>query len=206
MTEKALSLLDLYETTDRSTRRRGRRWYPEARRRLRELAFAYDHGYAQVAAVFAIVSPELQLRTCFQITEAILRGERDAGRYPAMQGPRVRGALASRYPGRFARGPKVNAFYRALMGDTSAVVIDRWSARAAGWSGQQNDIPITVRREIEAAYLAAAAEVEERVREFQAITWLALRETTSKVVNGKTVVPKLWDVTDSQTPENGGRP
>jgi hypothetical protein len=198
------ALLELYESTPPDVRRRGRRWYPAARRRLDELARSYERPFSQVAAVFAIVSPAAQLKSCLRWTEEILRGERMGGRYPNMQGPKIERALSTRYPVRHATGPKVSAFYRALMGDTQAVVIDRWSARAAGWDSAKHAIPRTVQRELEQAYREAAAEVGERVREFQAITWLALRETQPKAVNGRIVVPKLWDVTDSQISEKGG--
>lgn len=190
-----MSLLELYESADRDVRRRGRRWYPLARRRLRELAQRHERPFAQVVAVFSILSPAAQLTTCLHWTDEVLAGVRMGGRYPNMQGPKVERALATRYPGRHVTGPKVSAFYRALMGDTSALVIDRWTARAAGWDASKHAIPVTVQREIEETYRAAAAEVGERVREFQAITWLALREATPKS-NG--VLPNLWDVTHSQ--------
>ena len=173
----AQNLLSLYESADRDVRRRGRRWYPTARRRLRALAQEHERPFSQVAAVFSILSPAAQLGTCLAWTEQVLKGERAGGRYPNMQGPKVERALATRYPVRAVSGPKVSAFYRALMGDTEAVVIDRWAARAAGWDESKNAIPRQVQRELEASYREAAEEVGERVREFQAIVWIALRES-----------------------------
>jgi hypothetical protein len=188
-------LLELYASADRSTRVRGRRWYPLTRRRLQELAVKHGRPLSQVVAVFAIMSPASQLITCLRWTEEVLEGERLGGRYPNVQAPFVLGALQAHHPSRYVRGPKTGAFYRALMGDPNVVVIDRWAARAAGWDESGHSIPVRRRKEMEEAYRAAAAEVGERVRNFQAITWLALRESTAKQVHGKAVVPKLWDVT-----------
>ncbi len=186
---------DLYASADKRTRIRGRRWYPLTRRRLLELAVQYDRPLSQVVAVFAITSVAAQLKTNLAWTEEILQGTRMGGRYPNVQGPLVERALASRYPSRCVTGPKTGAFYRALMGDPHVVVIDRWAARAAGWEESGHSIPVRRRREMEQAYREAAERCGERVRNFQAIVWLVLRESTPKVRDGKSVVPKLWDVT-----------
>jgi len=196
-------LIELYASTNRDVRVRGRRWYPETSRRLTTLAHEYHRALSQVTAVFAITSVAAQLSSNFRWTEEILRGEREGGRWPNVQAPLVKGALGARYPSRFVRGPKISAFYRALMGDPEAVVLDRWAARAAGWESDKHQIPVRVQREMEAAYREAAAACNERVRNFQAIVWIAKRETTAKQINGKSVVPRLWDVThkSSQDPE-----
>lgn len=179
MSEAEQKLLALYDQASPAIRRRGRTWYPETQRRLRVIAERADSSPAHATAVFAIVSPAVQLATALDWTEEILRGERMGGRYPNMQGPRIMAALATRYPVTAITGPKVNAFYRAIMGDTSALVIDRWAAYAAGHD-RGRDIPRAVRRELEAAYRAAAAAVGETVRAFQAIVWIVARETTPR--------------------------
>lgn len=204
-------LLELYESTNRDVRVRGRRWYPEARRRLNTLAQRHDRPLSQVVAVFAITSVAAQLMTNLRWTEEILRGEREGGRWPNVQAPLVKGALEARYPSRYVQGPKVSAFYQALMGDTQAVVLDRWALRAAGVevNKTKHDIGVRVRRDAEAAFRKAAEEVGEKPRNFQAIVWLALRESMPKEINGRVVVPKLRDITHpevSQDSEIGGTP
>lgn len=184
-------LLARYVAADPDTIRRGRQWYRQARREVRRMARQYGYTVAQVAAVLAITSPDAQLSTNLAWTEAILRGERDAGRYPADQAPKVRAALTSRTPGRYATGPKVQAFYRAIMGDPDVLVIDRWAAYAAG--GTKDRPPNTrARRELERAYRAAAAKVGESVRDFQAIVWILVRESTPRA-DGRLV--RLADIT-----------
>ena len=184
-------LLALYAQASPAVRRRGRSWYPETNRRLREVAVRTGSTPAQATAVFSIVSPAVQLVTALNWTEEILRGERVGGRYPNMQGPRIEAALASRYPVKMITGPKVNAFYRAIMGDTSALVLDRWAAFAAGHD-RGRDIPRAVWRQLDAAYRAAAALCGETVRAFQAIIWIVTRETTRRR-DGR--LPNYTDVT-----------
>lgn len=185
-------LLALYAQASPAIRRRGRSWYPETNRRLREIAVKTGSTPAQAAAVFAIVSPAVQLVTALNWTEEILRGERMGGRYPNMQGPRIEAALATRYPVSAITGPKVNAFYRAIIGDTDALVLDRWAAFAAGHE-RGRDIPRAVWRKLEAAYRAAAAACGETVRAFQAIVWIVARETTRRR-DGR--MPNYTDVTE----------
>lgn len=189
---QAERLLALYDQATPAVRRRGRAWYPETQRRLRSIAEQTGNTPAQATAVFAIVSPLVQVMTALEWTEQILRGERAYGCFPNLQGPRIVAALSTTRPCRHVSGPKVNAFYRALQGDTQALVIDRWAAFAAGHEDRQRDIPQKVRREIEAAYRAAAAAVGETVRAFQAIVWIVIRETTARADG---VVPRYADVT-----------
>lgn len=175
-------LIECYLQASPSVRRRGRSWYPQARRLCLYMANEHDRPLSQVAAVLAITSIDAQIVTNVRWTDEVLRGERKAGRYPTKQAPRIELALSTRYPGRFVNGPKCSAFYRAIMGDTNALVLDRWAARAAGYdqSHKRRDLNKTVRRELEAAYREAARICGETVRAFQAIVWIVARESTSK--------------------------
>ena len=185
-------LTSLYQRTTPSVRRRGRTWYPEARRLCQAMADTYERPLAQVVAVLAITSVDAQLSSNLRWTEQILRGERTAGRYPANQAPKVLAALASPRPGRHVTGPKCSAFYRAIMGDVDSLVLDRWAILAVGH--KRKYLPRAVKRELELAYRLAAETCGETVRAFQAITWIAVRESTPK--KGRLVViPRLVDIT-----------
>ena len=155
---------------------------------------AAEHGYtlAQVVAVLAITSADAQLASNLRWTKEILLGEREAGRYPADQAPKVRGALSSRYPAQFVGGPKCSAFYKAIMGDTNALVLDRWAVAATGH--RSKNVPRALRREVEQAYRSAASACGETVRAFQAITWIAVRETLPRK-GALVVIPRLVDIT-----------
>lgn len=187
------ALLQRYEHSPPSVRRRGRSWYPQCRGLLAAIAAEYGRTLPQTAAVFAITSANTQLAANLRFTEQILRGERKAGCYPTFQAPLIEAALETRYPGRFVRGPKCSTFYKAIMGETDALVLDRWAARAAGIDrGQRRDLNATTRRSLDVAYREAAKMCGETVRAFQAIVWIAVRESTP---NGRAVIPRLADIT-----------
>jgi hypothetical protein len=189
------TLLALYESADADIVRRGRDWYTAARSEC--AAIAADSGYtvAQVAAVMAITSPDAQLTTNITWTRnaCMTRGAAKVGKYPNAMRPKVLGALADAdNPGQFATGPKVSQFFAAIIGDESAMVVDRWAAFAAGHENRQKVPGAKVRRSIEAAYRAAAAIVGETVAAFQAIVWIVVRETTIRA-DGR--INKLADIT-----------
>lgn len=191
MTEAERMLLALYDQASPAVRRRGRSWYPEANRQLRAIAERTGSTPAHATAVFSIVSPMAQVMTALKWTEEILEGRRTYGSFYS-QAPKIDRALSTRYPVRYVTGPKVSAFYRAIQGDTSALVLDRWALYAAGHKQRASSVPRAVWREIDAAYRSAAALCGETVRAFQAIVWIVVRETTPKS-NG--ILPGLADLT-----------
>jgi hypothetical protein len=191
VTEAERKLVALYEQASPAVRRRGRSWYPETNRRLREIAERTGSTPAHAAAVFSIVSPMVQVMTALDWTEQILAGERNYGAFHK-QSEKIAKALSARRPHVYVSGLKVSAFYRAIQGDTNALVLDRWALYAAGHAQRNGSVPRAVWREIDAAYRAAAARCGETVRAFQAIVWIVVRETTPRS-NG--IVPKLGDVT-----------
>lgn len=189
------ALLALYESADAEVVRRGREWYSAAQSEC--AAIAADSGYTvtQVAAVMAITSPDAQLKTNITWTRAACesRGRAKVGKYPNNMRPKVRAALKdAANPGQYVTGPKVSAFYSAIIGDESAMVIDRWAAFAAGHEDRKTPPGAKSRRIIEAAYREAAALVGETVAAFQAIVWIIVRETTARS-DGR--IHKLADIT-----------
>ena len=172
---------------------RGRRWYPTANALLR--AAAEDSGYTleQAAAVFAIVSPGAQLVSNFEWTRAALqsRGRAPVGRYPNAMAPKVRRALNDvDFARETVSGPKVSAFFAAVLGDVNALVLDRWALFAA--AGAECQSPTVKQRDVfSAAYFRAAESKGETVSAFQASVWLQVRETTP---NARGIVRKLRDI------------
>jgi len=82
------------------------------------------------------------------------------------------------------RGPKTNAFARAIGGDPDAVVIDIWMCRAAGltygpkskYAGQAKDAPsITEYRGIAAAVRTVADAWNMPAADMQALLWIIVR-------------------------------
>jgi len=191
-TRATFALLDRYRAADADTIRRGREWYRAARRAVNEIARETGYSRAQVAAVLAITSPDAQLVSNIDWTrKACLNGGRTAGRYPSDQLPKIRAALVSNRPGQYVKGPKVNAFYRAIMGHEDVLVVDRWASFAAG--GPKDRPPAAkARRVITEAYHRAAEIAGETVRDFQAIVWIQARENTARA-DGRFV--RLQDIT-----------
>ena len=190
-------LIELYRSADADAVKRGRRWYRTARRECNAIARDTGYSVAQVAAVMAITSPDAQLVTNVEWTRKACesRGSATVGRYPSAMMPKVRAALGDRCkPGQYATGPKVSAFYRGIMGDRDALVVDRWAAFAAGYP-RSAKLTSKARREIERAYREAAARVGESLRDFQAIVWIAIRESTLTLRRGHLVPVRLVDIT-----------
>lgn len=189
------ALLTRYDAADAATLDRGRRWYVAAARECRKIGRDTGYTFRQVAAVLAVTSPDAQLSSNIRWTrQACENGGQTAGKYPGQQLPKVRAILGDRRrPGRHVSGPKVTAFYRAILGDPDVLVIDRWASFAAGGP---RDIPPRAndRRVLDAAYHAAAILCGESIRDFQAITWIQTRESTAVHKRGRMVIPRLADI------------
>lgn len=171
-------LREQYKSASADQRKRGRAWYPAARAICRRLSRAYGVSLGKIAAVMAITSPDAQLSTNVEWTEQVLAGTRKGGRYPTDQAPKIARALKSRRPGDHVIGPKVSAFYRAIMGHP-AIVLDRWAAHAAGHTREKAP-GVVAHREISTAYHALAAETGEEITSLQAIVWLVVRERDAR--------------------------
>lgn len=182
------NLLALYSEATPEQRANGRAWYGRYRAACARVARETGTPLRRVVATAAITSPDAQLSTNLRWTREACetRGAARVGRYPnamrAKYGPILRGEAR---PVDTVGGDKVTAFYRASIGDTNAVVLDRHALRAAGHH-RDTATPVQYRR-IEADYRAAAAAVGETPRDFQAIVWAVQRE------NGRA---RLTDVHD----------
>lgn len=193
-------LMRAWRAADENVKRRGMEWYPTMRSILADAAEPGGYSLTQAVAVFSIVSPGAQLITNLRWTERALatRGAEPVGRFPVVMMRKIRAALTEERAAReVVSGPKVAAFYRAIMGDEDALVIDRWAARAAGYdAGDGRDLTARERRVIERAYRKAARKAGVSVRDFQATVWIHARETTPRRLrSGKLVIPRLADIT-----------
>lgn len=185
-----------YRTLDPNVIERGTLWYPEAYRQMNDLALETGYLTEQAVAVMAITSRATSLATNISWTRIALesRGTEPVGRFPNVMMPLVQAVLLDPENIPLAvRGPKVEPFYYAIMGDEDSVVLDRWALYAAGMRyGQRAPDPGPKRRMFEEAYRRAAKIVGVAARDFQAIIWIAVRETTETkrgfVVNRPNIV------------------
>jgi hypothetical protein len=186
-----------------STRKRGRAWYPTARALMLALAAETDYTLEQAVAVMAITSPGAQLVSNLAWTRTALesRGAVDVGRFPNAMRPKIAAVLAdAEYAAEYVTGPKVGPFFRAILGDTGALVLDRWAffAAAGGDRDSLHDMNRGAIDAIAAAYRSAAKSARMRLRDFQATIWIQARESTPKIAkNGTATFVRLADITSA---------
>lgn len=192
------------ETARTGRRQRGRQWYPAMRQWAADLAAETGHTVAQVVAVLSITSPGAQLATNMTWTENVMRGviprgkstPEETGRFPNVNAPKIRAVLDDPVAAeQYVRGPKVSAFHRAILGDTEALVLDRWALFAATGERESRDTAPSpkLREAVDAGYRALARKLKINVRDLQATLWLQVRETTPRAGSG--TVPRLADIT-----------
>lgn len=181
----------------------GRSWYDDQPNGpLGWLARRYGLTYERVAAIFSVLSPNITWRQCYTSTEKLLM---QRGRAPSEirgvsgYGQNVRKAariLAGARPEEVVSGPKVEAFYRALLGE-EVLVIDVHVINA--WKGETatvTDVRLTERdrRELTRDYYEAARAVgEPSIRAFQARVWNEQRKQRDMQKNPEQRVIVAWE-------------
>jgi hypothetical protein len=166
--DRSAYLLERWHATTEERRSAGALWYPRALALAEELAPSASMG----AGVLAALSPHQGWKGNVTMARRALAG--DPAGLPA-QVAKVRAIMGGADPLDVLRGPKERAFYRAIMGDTSALVIDRWAARAAGVPSPDGSFTRGEWRELHAAYEAASGAAGVLPRDFQATLWIEER-------------------------------
>lgn len=168
----APAIIAAYTEASAEVRAAGASWYPAAAAECRDMLPADPE---RAAAIVAALSPRLSWRANLLAARAVVRGETPRGVLRANVGKAQRIA-AGADPDVVLGGPKVRAFYRALVGDRDAVVVDVWAARVAGVAA-----PDTERRYHRAAasYRIAARTLGVPVAHVQAATWIHARGTAA---------------------------
>lgn len=165
-------LIGHWERSSNDIRDTGINWYPVARRTVAEMATKYGVTHRCAAGVVAALSPRLHWSRNITVADMVLAREENV---PGCFRANLRKARAIREgakPSRVLSGPKVRAFYRALVGDDSAAVIDVWTVRAAGWvTSLTEQAYAKVARALE----IAASKVRTSVAALQAVAWVAVR-------------------------------
>lgn len=141
-----------------------RNWYAEQRARIREHCAVNGWDVARFCAVLAITSPRRSVAANWHVADSYMRGD-----VRPMLGL-TRRALAEYAMTGVIRGPKVVAFYNALMGDEAALVLDVWMARAL--TGRDT-IPERTRRLAKRSMHDVAKRMGLSVAQAQAAVWAA---------------------------------
>lgn len=163
----------------------GESWYPSALRFARSLAVRYGVPVHTVVGIIAVLSPGMDWeRNKAEAEQCLLTkaGKAHWGVYSSVK-PKLLALLSGSDPLEVISGPKVTAFYRAIMGDTEAVVIDRHAKCAALGIRKNRDKNSAVSkkeyRELSARYTKVARKLGVNPRDLQAIIWVHWRNTLS---------------------------
>lgn len=158
----------------------GADWYASAADVSAALAAGSGLTFEQCAGVIAALSPRCKWNENLRAAGLIV-----AAASGGVAAPIVCGTLGNRAkawaianggdPAAILGGPKVRAFYANICGDTSAVCVDVWAARAA--EGRSDDRAADGRRykRIARAYERAADIAGVTPRDMQATVWVAIR-------------------------------
>jgi hypothetical protein len=155
---------------DEATPALGGAWYAEAKRTARALSRKHGVKVSVAAGVLAATSPRQRWASNVGITAALLEDPLAPVPCFAANVAKARRIIAGEAPLSVLGGDKVRAFYRAIMGDQDAAVVDVWMFRAMGVVA--GGIKYA---EAEAALREAAASVGITVSTFQATVWVKVR-------------------------------
>lgn len=166
----------------------GRAWYPGANRICREVSHTTSREVARVVYACAALSPRVSWSQNVAMLRSLCARSRFAnpGTFPAF----ARDAWAVLKHGDLARcsGPKREPFARAIGGDHSAVVVDRWLLRIVGHP-PYNPSNIQVARYAALIARFAADIGEHSARDVQAVLWCAIRNDVSSMTTIPEEVP-----------------
>lgn len=179
-------ILSVYRAATPEDHSEGMGWYDEAR----SFAESLDTDVSRAAGVIAAVSPMLSWPRNQTVARAIYAGKREGLCLPNSVKAAAR-IMDGEHPLDVLNGPKVRAFYMAIMGEGDSVTLDRHAidiavgrplsdTERAVYMGARN------RRVILAAYVNAAHRAGVSPAAMQAITWVAWRKTRAQAyhVNG----------------------
>jgi len=154
-------------------------WYPDALEMCNYKAYRYSLSTARVAALVAVTSPRARWSTNISAVESILEDSRRPlsarrAHYGILGANAAKGArIVSEWDYNYLiTGPKVTAFYRAILGDSNSVTVDAIMSRAAGYGAS---VTVKIRRTVEAATREVAHDLGLSPRDAQAAIWVAYR-------------------------------
>lgn len=166
------SYLDHYNAAPQHHNAAGERWYRESQRFARRLARETGLRVSVVAGVTAAMSPRVQWTVNKRAAEELCREGVTTLGLPLSREKASR-ILMGESPLRVLGGRKTTEFYRAIMGNENAAVIDTWMCKAAGWphtSVGPKDYDVLQDGLRKAAALAGVGTAT-----FQAVVWTAVR-------------------------------
>jgi hypothetical protein len=150
----------------------GLAWYDRAAAAAQSMS---GGDLPRAAAVIAHLSPRARWNVNLAWAARILTAADAGEECPAVSTKANRSKAWAAAHGDVAHfGPKTFAFYSNILGDTNAVCVDSWAARAALGTDITNVAPALYRR-VETAYQRAARALGMAPRDLQAAIWTHVR-------------------------------
>lgn len=164
---------ELHAALTPEAKRDGERWYKLALMEATRLALAYDVPVRVAAGVIAALSPRKTWAQNLKLAEDCLARKKVGSTWALVRTAETVRDWPDSPPLSTLKGPKVRAFYEAIMGDTNAVVVDVWMLRALGFDG----IPMTRKRYqwVATKFAHYAWQLGSRPAELQAQIWCHVR-------------------------------
>lgn len=164
------TLLEHYEAAEVDD---GQAWYRESRKFARQLVREHGGGLGRAAGIIAALSPQVQWSVNKRMAAQVMEHGWPQEGCLSLSANRAHDIWMGDRPLSVLGGPKTRAFYRAMMGDEDAAVLDTWMATALGWptrgfSARQYERCAAALRE-------AAAVTSLTTASFQAVVWTHVR-------------------------------
>jgi hypothetical protein len=165
----------------------GLAWYDRARREAERMSRTYGLPTRHCAGVIAALSPRCQwasnVRSAERMIAAAIAGELEPVANGTMSNRDKAWRIANGAdPDEVLSGPKVRAFYANIMGDTEAITIDVWAARAAEGRDYKN-APKQRRYDLLAeSFRRVGRKRGMHPRDVQAAVWTVYRRTNARAV------------------------
>ncbi|MES2156057.1 MAG: hypothetical protein V4510_13065 [bacterium] len=148
-------------------------WYREARSYARALTREHGGGLGRAAGIIAALSPQISWGVNKRLAAQVMEHGWPQEGCLRLSEQRAHDIWMGDRPLAVLGGPKTRAFYRAIMGDEDAVVLDTWMATAMGWP--HNAFSARQYERCERALREAAAVTSLAPSAFQAIVWTQVR-------------------------------
>lgn len=174
------NILNMYEQATAEERHHGAMWYDQAGAGAFELADAHGLTDDQAGAILALLSPSNRWeRNVADAWRLCAEGESASVCTYGPNKAKALRVLAGECPWDVVTGQKVFAFWRCIMGDSDAVVIDRhaWAIAAGSKpNAERAKAELTSRyAEFVEAYVQAGELLGIPAYEVQATTWVTFR-------------------------------
>lgn len=169
-------ILQVYRAAEPRHITAGLGWYDLAYTECELRAWRYDWPVVNAVCAFAHLSPRITYRQNLLLLDALLSGQHKPNGCLTRSWLAASRALGSPDPlGTFStEALKTGSFARAILGDRNAVVVDVWSARAAG-VGESMVRSTRGYHAVAEAYRRGAKRVSISARDLQAVTWCHAR-------------------------------